>query len=143
MRSARQKNANDFGKQMGMQIRVHRLDRGMTQKQLGDGLGITFQQIAKYEHGTDRITCDRLNEIANLLEVAPGTFFPTAAGALTNVNGVVSRDEFMRLIDRDTISVLRALKTLRDIKRRQALIDMVLAYTDKYAIKARPKESAL
>jgi transcriptional regulator with XRE-family HTH domain len=142
-RSTRQEHTKTgISKQIGPRIRARRLAVGMTQKQLGAKIGVTYQQVQRYEHGTDRLTVDRLYEIAIVLEVAPGMLFPSKAGALTNVNGVVSNDEFMRLMDRpDTIQMLRAWSGIRDSKRRAALIDMVLAYADKYAIKAWPSTS--
>jgi transcriptional regulator with XRE-family HTH domain len=56
-------------------IRARRLELGMVQEALGEALGVTFQQVQKYEKGTNRISAGRLFEIANLFEVEVSYFF--------------------------------------------------------------------
>ena len=60
--------------QVGSRVRMRRLMRGMSQEKLGDALGLTFQQVQKYEKGTNRMGSSRLQQAANILEV-PVTFF--------------------------------------------------------------------
>jgi transcriptional regulator with XRE-family HTH domain len=97
----------------------------MTQKQLAGELGVTFQQVQRYEKGVDRVACSRLLQIAAALEVAPGVFFPSE----TNVNGVVTADEMTMLVNRpDTIKMLRAFKGVTGVKRRAAAIELVKAF---------------
>lgn len=62
-------------KHIGQQIRAKRKSKGMTQQQLADEIGVTFQQVQKYEHGTN-ITVKRLNQIAVALAARPANFFP-------------------------------------------------------------------
>lgn len=126
--STRQRKPNGISKQVGLRIRAQRLAKAMTQKQLGENLDppVTFQQVQRYEHGTDRLSTDHLYEIATVLEVSAGSLFPSKAGALTNINGVVSTDELVRLLDRpDTMQMLYALKGVTDGKRRALLVDLV------------------
>lgn len=126
---------HEISKQIGQRIHTQRLAFPMTLKQLADKLDtpVTFQQLYRYECGTDRITVDRLYEIAVALERSPGYFFPSKEGALTNVNGVVSTDELTKLIDRpDAIRMLHALKAVRNVKQRTLLIEMVETYAAKY-----------
>ncbi|MGF7157316.1 helix-turn-helix domain-containing protein [Bartonella heixiaziensis] len=59
---------------IGKKIRFQRTMLGMSQKQLGSRLGVTFQQIQKYEKGLNRVSAERLKEIADLLNV-PLSFF--------------------------------------------------------------------
>ena len=62
-------------KLVGSRIRQGRWLRGITQQQLGDAAGCKFQQIQKYEIGSNRIAASRLHELARILNVTPGYFF--------------------------------------------------------------------
>lgn len=61
--------------EIGRRIRLHRLVKGMSQIEVASRCGITFQQIQKYENGTNRVGGSRLQQIANALGVAPAAFF--------------------------------------------------------------------
>jgi len=63
------------GLQIAHRVREMRNLKGMTQAGLAEALGVTFQQIQKYEAGQNRIAVDRLAEIAEALDVSPGWFF--------------------------------------------------------------------
>ncbi len=65
--------------EVGERIRTHRLWRGLSQVDLGKALGITFQQIQKYERGTNRVSASRLVQIAKVFGVPPANFFPEQA----------------------------------------------------------------
>src|SRR6202161_1749708 len=69
------KSASKTDKLVGRNIRVHRLVRGLTQEGLGEKLGVTFQQIQKYEKGTNRVGSGRLYQIAAIFEVPITAFF--------------------------------------------------------------------
>lgn len=56
---------------VGQRLRMLRKERGVTQQQLGDGIGMTFQQVQKYERGTNRIAISTLFRIAKVLRVSP------------------------------------------------------------------------
>lgn len=64
---------------VGARVRLLRVTRGMSQTALGEHLGITFQQIQKYEKGTNRIGSSRLAQIAKVLDVPVSTLFETVA----------------------------------------------------------------
>src|SRR5437763_15650179 len=66
--------------EIGRKIRALRLERGLSQSGLADGIGLTFQQVQKYEKGTNRVSAGRLQRIADLLNV-PVTFFYSGMGA--------------------------------------------------------------
>jgi len=70
---------------VGSKVRALRLERQMSQEKLGDALGLTFQQVQKYEKGINRISAGRLQRIAAILEVPVSVFFadtkPSSAGA--------------------------------------------------------------
>jgi transcriptional regulator with XRE-family HTH domain len=89
-RGGRSKKSGDpIDKYVGEQIRRFRVMQGSSQTTLADTLGLTFQQIQKYEKGTNRIAPSRLLKIADLLGVDISRFFPSKditskAGALAN-----------------------------------------------------------
>jgi transcriptional regulator with XRE-family HTH domain len=70
--------ANPVDKHVGSRIRMRRLMLGMSQEKLGNGLGLTFQQVQKYEKGTNRIGASRLQLISQLLQVPVPFFFEGA-----------------------------------------------------------------
>jgi len=64
--------------EVGRRVRTFRLERRLSQEQLGDQFGLTFQQVQKYEKGINRIGAGRLQRIANILEIPVGDFFDLA-----------------------------------------------------------------
>jgi transcriptional regulator with XRE-family HTH domain len=64
------KAPNDVDRQVGSRVRMRRMLIGMSQEKLGDALGLTFQQVQKYEKGTNRISASRLQHIARVLGVS-------------------------------------------------------------------------
>ena len=65
---------------IGTRIRLRRVLLGMSQEKLGEALGLTFQQVQKYERGTNRVSASRLAEIARALDVPIGFFYDDAGG---------------------------------------------------------------
>jgi transcriptional regulator with XRE-family HTH domain len=71
-------------KYVGSRVRMRRMMLGMSQEKLGDSLGLTFQQVQKYEKGTNRIGASRLQQISQILQVQVSFFFegtPNVAAA--------------------------------------------------------------
>jgi transcriptional regulator with XRE-family HTH domain len=78
----RKRRAGSEDVEIGRKIRALRLQRGLSQTSLADGIGLTFQQVQKYEKGTNRVSAGRLQRIADMLET-PVTFFDGASGEAT------------------------------------------------------------
>jgi DNA-binding XRE family transcriptional regulator len=74
------KKPNPIDIHVGSRVRLRRMMLGMTQEKLGESLGITYQQIQKYEKGTNRIGASRLQHIATILKVPVAFFFEDAPG---------------------------------------------------------------
>ena len=72
--NVRKRRAGAEDVEIGRKIRALRLERGLSQSGLADGIGLTFQQVQKYEKGANRVSAGRLQQIADMLEV-PVTFF--------------------------------------------------------------------
>jgi len=66
---------------VGGRIKARRLEMSMSQEKLGNAIGLTFQQVQKYEKGSNRVGSSRLLQIANALKVAPAYFFDGSPGA--------------------------------------------------------------
>ena len=91
------KSTNPADCYIGLRIRSRRLALGKTQEWLGDQLGLTFQQVQKYEKGTNRVGGGRMVQIASALQTDPSFFFEGApssdAGAPATVNGKRTSDD--------------------------------------------------
>jgi transcriptional regulator with XRE-family HTH domain len=70
-------------KRIGCNIRLHRARQGLTQAELGEAIGVTFQQLQKYESGSNRIAASRLYKVSCALRVAVEAFFEELSPALT------------------------------------------------------------
>src|ERR1700676_4949927 len=77
------KSANPTDTHVGKRVRMRRMMLGMSQEKLGDALGLTFQQVQKYEKGTNRIGASRLQQISQILQVPVSFFFEGAPNAVT------------------------------------------------------------
>jgi transcriptional regulator with XRE-family HTH domain len=73
------KSANPIDRHVGARIRMQRMVRGLSQTELGKAVGVTFQQVQKYEKGVNRVGASRLQQIANVLKVKPDFFFEEAS----------------------------------------------------------------
>lgn len=72
------KSATDIDRVVGVRITALRKAKGLTQTELGIAIGVTFQQVQKYEKGTNRLGASRLQEVARALEVPISTLFDEA-----------------------------------------------------------------
>src|SRR5882672_7325525 len=83
------KSPNPIDKHVGSRVRMRRMMLGMSQEKLGDALDLTFQQVQKYEKGTNRIGASRLQQISHILQVPVAFFFdgaPTLPGQTTGMS---------------------------------------------------------
>src|SRR5829696_9954752 len=85
------KSPNPVDKHVGSRMRTRRLLAGMSQEKLGEALGITFQQIQKYEKGTNRISVSRLHQIAGVLSAPVSMFYEGAPEAGEGAPGLRER----------------------------------------------------
>ena len=123
------KAPNPVDKHVGSRVRMRRLMVGMSQERLGDALGLTFQQIQKYEKGTNRIGASRLQQISEILQVPVSFLFEGAPGGTANADGVSDAPspayvaEF--LATTEGLALIRAFTRIPDIKLRRAIVDLV------------------
>lgn len=109
-------------------IRARRLQLGMSQETLGEAIGVTFQQVQKYEKGTNRVSAGRLIEIAEALEVNP-EFFIKSIGDGTKA--IVEQERAINFLQtRDGIELTEAMAKAKPAIRKAALrflIDVMAA----------------
>jgi transcriptional regulator with XRE-family HTH domain len=110
-------------KEIGQKIRAVRVAKDMTQTTLADGLGVTFQQVQKYERGANRVSASRLQKIADLLD-APITFFHGTKKQ--------HQDTGLALIQsRGAIRLLRAYAEISSGATKHALVMLAERLRDK------------
>ncbi len=124
------KKPNPTDVHVGSRIRLRRNLLGMSQEKLGENLGITFQQIQKYEKGTNRVGASRLQAIATILGVPVSFFFEDAPGGEAAEPGAKAPDastaptiEFCA--SPEGLQLNRAFMRIRDVKIRRRIIELV------------------
>src|SRR5207247_552189 len=78
------KAPNPVDKYVGSRVRMRRIMLGMSQEKLGDALGLTFQQVQKYEKGTNRVGASRLQQISEILQVPVSFLFDGGPSGMAN-----------------------------------------------------------
>src|ERR1051325_8767177 len=89
------KSPDDTDVSVGQRIRSQRLMLGLSQTELGNKLGITFQQIQKYEKGTNRVSAGRLQQIAQLFKMPVSFFFEGVASKVCSAEHINDSFEFL------------------------------------------------
>jgi len=105
---------------IGRRLRERRVALGLSQAELAEKLGISFQQVQKYESGANRISGSRLWDISNVLDSHVGYFFD-------GLDGVVPEDAEPPL-DRQTLELARAVNAIEDENVRTHLIRLLKAF---------------
>jgi transcriptional regulator with XRE-family HTH domain len=106
--------------EVGRRVRAFRLQKGLSQEKLADQLGVTFQQVQKYEKGTNRIAAGRLQRIAEVLDIPITEFF------IQQRNIGTAQSELSELVDTAaTLRLVRSYARIRDAKLQQAVLYFV------------------
>jgi transcriptional regulator with XRE-family HTH domain len=127
--AAMKKAPNPTDKHVGGRVRMRRMMLSMSQEKLGDALGLTFQQVQKYEKGTNRIGASRLQHISRILQVPVSFFFdgaPEIPGQPTGMNETPSPayvSDF--LATSDGLALTKAFTRIKDGKLRRRIVDLV------------------
>ena len=82
------KAPNPVDKYVGSRVRMRRIMLGMSQEKLGEALGLTFQQVQKYEKGTNRVGASRLQQISEILQVPVSFLFDGGPSGLANATAL-------------------------------------------------------
>ena len=134
-RAEREHRPSPIDVHVGSRVRLRRTLLGMSQEKLGEALGLTFQQVQKYERGVNRIGASRLFDLARVLDVPIGFFFddmPDALGgsgatARRSLGLADSQDGFEddTLHRRETLELVRAYYRITAPEVRRRVLDLV------------------
>ena len=134
-----QRGPNPVDVHVGGRLRLRRTLLGMSQEKLGEAIGLTFQQVQKYERGTNRIGCSRLFDLSRVLDVPVGYFFDEMSddtakrSPAKRQGGWSDRDqakfEHQRdpMVKRETLELVRAYYKIEDEGLRKRLFEMTKA----------------
>lgn len=126
---ASKKSPNPIDIHVGSRVRLRRMMLGMSQEKLGEALGITFQQIQKYEKGTNRVGASRLQHIATVLKVPVSFFFEDAPGSPEEAAGFAETGSHSYVVDflssTEGLSLNKSFVKIKDARVRRRIVDLV------------------
>ncbi|HEY1542081.1 MAG TPA: helix-turn-helix domain-containing protein [Xanthobacteraceae bacterium] len=124
------KAPNPIDKHVGSRVRMRRMMLSMSQEKLGNALGLTFQQVQKYEKGANRIGASRLQQISTILQVPVAFFFEGApdlpgsrAHGLDEAPSPAYVSDF--LATSEGLALTKAFMRIADAKLRRRIVDLV------------------
>jgi transcriptional regulator with XRE-family HTH domain len=126
------KAPNPIDKHVGSRVRMRRMMLSMSQEKLGGALGLTFQQVQKYEKGTNRIGASRLQQISHILQVPVAFFFEGAPsfhphnesdGGMGEAPSPTYVSDF--LATSDGLALTKAFMEIKEPKLRRRIVDLV------------------
>jgi transcriptional regulator with XRE-family HTH domain len=123
------KSPNPTDRHVGARVRMRRMMLGMSQEKLGDALGLTFQQVQKYEKGTNRIGASRLQHISRILQVPISFLFegaPEIPGQTTGMSEAPSPAYVSDFLSTsEGLALTRAFTRINDGKLRRRIVELV------------------
>jgi transcriptional regulator with XRE-family HTH domain len=121
------KAPNPIDKHVGSRVRMRRMMLGMSQEKLGDALGLTFQQVQKYEKGTNRIGASRVQQISLILQVPVSFFFEGAPTENSDGFGEAPSPAYVTdfLSSTEGLALVKAFMLIPNPKLRRRIVDLV------------------
>jgi transcriptional regulator with XRE-family HTH domain len=120
--------------EVGRRVRSRRLECRLSQTELAERIGVTFQQVQKYEKGVNRIGAGRLQRISEALEVPIAFFFGNGSGAITNSTrepaANIPESVFGFLQTSGSVRIVKAFHKIKSRKARQLLVEMAEELAD-------------
>ncbi|MCW5702227.1 MAG: helix-turn-helix domain-containing protein [Bradyrhizobium sp.] len=140
------KAPNPVDKYVGSRVRMRRIMLGMSQEKLGEALGLTFQQIQKYEKGTNRVGASRLQQISEVLQVPVSFLFDGGPSGVIGEHSAESASpayiaDF--LATSEGLALTRAFTRIPDSKLRRSIVDLVEQIADRESAEDQPKSAKL
>ena len=120
------KAPNPVDKYVGSRVRMRRIMLGMSQEKLGEALGLTFQQVQKYEKGTNRVGASRIQQISEILQVPVSFLFeggPSGTGSFSEGTSPAYVSDF--LATTEGLALTRAFTRITDAKLRRSIVELV------------------
>ena len=119
---------------VGLRVRAQRATRGLSQHELAEELGVTFQQVQKYERGLNRIGAGRLFQIAEILDVPVSFFYEDVVGRMRrsavypNGNGISEASRTIQFATSpEGLALIRAYQSIADMGARKHLFQLIRA----------------
>jgi transcriptional regulator with XRE-family HTH domain len=129
------KSPNPIDKRVGGRIRMRRMMLGVSQANLADALGLTFQQVQKYEKGVNGISASRLKQISLILQVPVAFFFdgwPSPPGHSTRMDGTPSPDYVTDfLATAEGVALVKAFIRIKKPKLRRRIVELAEQMTSE------------
>ena len=123
------KAPNPIDMHVGSRVRMRRMMLSMSQEKLGGALGLTFQQVQKYEKGTNRIGASRLQQISHILQVPVAFFFEGAPNLNPQGDGMSEAPSPTYVSDflatSDGLALTKAFMEIKEPKLRRRIVDLV------------------
>ena len=131
------KAPNPIDKHVGSRVRMRRMMLSMSQEKLGGALGLTFQQVQKYEKGTNRIGASRLQQISHILQVPVAFFFEGAPNLNPQGDGMSEAPSPTYVSDflatSDGLALTKAFMEIKEPKLRRRIVDLVEEIAEREA----------
>jgi len=129
------KHANPVDAQVGSRVRLRRMLIGMSQERLGELLGLTFQQVQKYEKGVNRIGAGRLFDVARILGVPIDYFYENVSSQLGQGRGFSESDDSPPVMEfvssGEGLQLSLAFMRIKDAKVRKRVLDLVKSLAEE------------
>lgn len=143
--SKKKGRASSFDEHIGMRLRQRRALMGMTQEKLADAVGITFQQVQKYENGANRISASRLYEFSNILDIPVDYFYEGTQAGKKHMAGLAEpvqtpfegQDDVMER--KETLELIRVYYSIHSPKLRKDLFNLVKSMAE--SLKAQDSDT--
>jgi transcriptional regulator with XRE-family HTH domain len=123
------KAPNPVDKYVGSRVRMRRIMLGMSQEKLGEALGLTFQQVQKYEKGTNRVGASRLQQISEILQVPVSFLFDGGPSGGASADGFSEGSSPAYVSDflatSEGLALTRAFTRITDAKLRRSIVELV------------------
>jgi transcriptional regulator with XRE-family HTH domain len=123
------KAPNPVDKYVGSRVRMRRIMLGMSQEKLGEALGLTFQQVQKYEKGTNRVGASRLQQISEILQVPVSFLFDGGPSGMPNSENFGEGGSPAYISDflatSEGLALTRAFTRIDDSKLRRSIVELV------------------
>lgn len=124
------KRSHHIDQHIGARIRRRRQALGMSQTRLGNALGLSYQQVQKYEDGVDRVSASRLHQLAHILRVRAPFFFDGLALASSDNGSELSRRAAGLGATRDGLVLTRYFMRIRDVALRRLIVQLIERFAE-------------
>lgn len=119
------KTADHVDKHVGLRLRLRRERCGLSQEKVASALGVTFQQLQKYENGTNRLSASRLWQASRVLDVPLSHFYEGLTASVDDAPSLVAHDDEAPESTREGLRLMRTFLSIEDAKVRRQIVGLV------------------